>query len=125
MNGKKWSELGFEFCDMDEDKTMTVKKANKQTKRKFTFPTSFFQSNQVDERVFQHGAYATTTAALTAGAAAAAQAQMVQQVQLPVSAVPTISNPNGIWILNGAQLLPNAQLGLCYYSVNQQVCLVN
>jgi len=106
MNGKKWSELGFEFCDMDEDKTMTVKKANKQTK--------------LDERVFQHGAYATTTAALTAGAAAAAQAQMVQQVQLPVSAVPTISNPNGIWILNGAQLLPNAQLGLCYYSVNQQ-----
>ena len=34
MNGKKWSEVGFEFCDMDEDKTMTVKKANKQTKRK-------------------------------------------------------------------------------------------
>ena len=34
MNGKKWSELGFEFCEMDEDKTMTVKKANKQTKRK-------------------------------------------------------------------------------------------
>merc|ERR1711892_36683 len=102
--GKKWSELGFEFCDMDEDKTMTVKKANKQTK--------------LDERVFQHGAYATTTAALTAGAAAAAQAQMVQQVQLPVSAVPTISNPNGIWILNGAQLLPNAQLGLCYYSTD-------
>lgn len=35
MNGKKWSELGFEFSDMDEDKTMTVKKANKQTKREF------------------------------------------------------------------------------------------
>jgi len=32
MNGKKWSELGFKFFDMDEDKTMTVKKANKQTK---------------------------------------------------------------------------------------------
>ena len=71
----------------------------------------------VDDRAFGQGLSYT---ALTGGAATQ---QMVQQVQLPVSAVPTISNPNGIWILNGAQILPNAQLGLCYYSVNQQVGL--
>ena len=30
MNGRKWSELGFEFGPGEMDKTVTVKKANKK-----------------------------------------------------------------------------------------------
>ena len=109
MNGKKWSELGFEFSDMDEDKTMTVKKANKPTKSKCMYLYRDSNEISVDERVFQHG-----YTGIGAGQ------QMVQQVQVPAQVVPAISTPNGSFLV--AQLLPtNAQLGQCYYVFNQQV----